>query len=93
MILDYGFKDLARIPPLPQDTTRLYCEDNRLVALPVLPKQVGMVACSWNRLTAFPVCQPHTLLACCHNVLSTKRALCGALFIRWGEDATRYGLF
>ena len=63
---------LTVLPALPNDITRLYCQENYLSQLPELPPNLRLLVCYSNQLTGLPTL-PETMesIACFRNMLET----------------------
>jgi hypothetical protein len=53
-IMDVANQGLTTLPPIPDDTIELYCQNNQLTSLPKLPKTLRILNCSNNQLTSLP---------------------------------------
>ncbi len=53
-IMNVANQGLTTLPPIPDDTIELYCENNQLTSLPELPETLRVLNCSNNQLTSLP---------------------------------------
>ena len=71
-VLFLPFKNLIKLPELPDDLRELYCNNNRLIVLPELPNSLKYLSCDHNYLNILPQL-PNSLkyLSCCKNSLTS----------------------
>lgn len=54
-IMNVANQNLTTLPPIPDDTIELYCQNNQLTSLPKLPHTLRILNCSNNQLTSLPI--------------------------------------
>lgn len=71
---------LTRLPSLPINLRKLFCDGNRLKTLPVLPQTLNVLSCSNNLLQSLPAL-PNTLtrLDCSYNCIKEMPELPASL--------------
>jgi Leucine-rich repeat (LRR) protein len=75
-VLSFYNLKLTKLPKIPDNLKKLYCDNNKLTSLPTLPNGLEILYCDINKLTSLPTL-PNTLknLHCSHNKLTSLPTL------------------